>query len=107
MTKRRPRPSTKKSRRLPETAKERKVDMLTTSIGLIQKYDYLEEKFKKGYEFLRNTDLKALPLGRVDIDGDEVFASVQEYTTMPADACRYESHDPVSYTHLDVYKRQL
>ena len=46
-----------------------------------------------GYEFLRNTDLKALPLGRVDIDGDEVFASVQEYTTMPADACRYESHD--------------
>ena len=58
--------------------------MLTTSIGLIQKYDYLEEKFKKGYEFLRNTDLKALPLGRVDIDGDEVFASVQEYTTMPA-----------------------
>ena len=67
--------------------------MLTTSIGLIQKYDYLEDKFKKGYEFLRNTDLKALPLGRVDIDGDEVFASVQEYTTMPADACRYESHD--------------
>ena len=66
--------------------------MLTTSIGLIQKYDYLEEKFKKGYEFLRNADLKALPLGRVDIDGDEVFAS-QEYTTMPADACRYESHD--------------
>ena len=56
--------------------------MLTTSIGLIQKYDYLEEKFKKGYEFLRNTDLKALPLGRVDIDGDEVFASVQEYTTI-------------------------
>lgn len=67
--------------------------MLTTSIDLIQKYDYLEDKFKKGYEFLRNTDLKALPLGRVDIDGDEVFASVQEYTTMPADACRYESHD--------------
>ena len=42
--------STKKSRRLPETAKERKVDMLTTSIDLIQKYDYLEDKFKKGYE---------------------------------------------------------
>ena len=41
--------------------------MLTTSIDLIQKYDYLEDKFKKGYEFLRNTDLKALPLGRVDI----------------------------------------
>ena len=76
--------------------------MLTTSIDLIQKYDYLEDKFKKGYEFLRNTDLKALPLGRVDIDGDEVFASVQEYTTMPADACRY----CLLYTsvHRAVYK---
>ena len=50
--------------------------MLATSIDLIQKYDYLEEKFKKGYEFLRKKDLKALPLGRADIDGDEVFASV-------------------------------
>lgn len=67
--------------------------MLTTSIDLIQKYDYLEEKFRKGYEFLKNTDLKSLPLGRVDIEGEEVFASVQEYTTMPADTCRYESHN--------------
>lgn len=67
--------------------------MLTTSIDLMEKYDYLEEKFKKGYEFLKNTDLKALPLGRVEIDGDDLFASVQEYTTMPAEACKYEAHN--------------
>ena len=63
---------------MPETAKERKVDMLATSIDLIQKYDYLEEKFKKGYEFLRKKDLKALPLGRADIDGDAVFARCRD-----------------------------
>lgn len=67
--------------------------MLTAGIDLIQKYDYLEEKFRKGYEFLRNTDLKALPVGRVDIEGDALFASVQEYTTMPAEECRYEAHN--------------
>lgn len=67
--------------------------MLTAKIDAIQKYDYLEEKFKKGYEFLRNTDLKALPLGRVELDGDDLFASVQEYTTMPAEECRYEAHN--------------
>lgn len=67
--------------------------MLTTSIDLMEKYDYLEEKFKKGYGFLKNTDLKALPLGRVEIDGDDLFASVQEYTTMPADDCKYEAHN--------------
>lgn len=53
--------------------------MLTTTIDLIDKYDYLAEKFKKGYRFLKNTDLKTLPLGRIEIDGDEVFANVQEY----------------------------
>lgn len=67
--------------------------MLTTSLNLAEKYDYLEEKFRKGYEFLRNTDLKALLVGRVDIDGDALFASVQEYTTMAADTCKYEAHN--------------
>ncbi len=67
--------------------------MLTTSLKLSLKYDYLEERFKKAYEFLENTDLKALPLGRVDIDGDRLFASVQEYTTMAWEDCRYEAHN--------------
>ncbi len=67
--------------------------MLTTSLELVEKYDYLEERFRKGYEFLRTADLKVLPLGRVEIDGDEVFANVQEYTTMAADTCRFEAHD--------------
>lgn len=67
--------------------------MLATNIDLTQKYDYLEEEFKKGYEFLRKKDLKTLPLGRADVDGDEVLVSVQECTTMSADACKYESHN--------------
>lgn len=41
---------------------------------------------------MRKKGLKALPLDRADINGDEVFASVQEYTTIPADACKYEPH---------------
>lgn len=67
--------------------------MLTTSLDLALKYDYLEERFKKAYEFLKDTDLKALSPGRVDIDGDRLFASVQEYTTMAWEECRYEAHN--------------
>lgn len=67
--------------------------MLTTSLKLADTYDYLEEKFKKAYDFLRNTDLKALPLGRMDIDGDELFANVQEYTTMDPASCKFEAHN--------------
>lgn len=67
--------------------------MLTSSLNLAQKYDYLEERFREAYAFLEHTDLKALPLGRVDIDGDRLFASVQEYTTMAWEDCRYEAHN--------------
>lgn len=67
--------------------------MLTASLKVADKYDYLEEKFKKGYEFLRSADLKALPLGRVDIDGDELYASVQEYTTVEAATAKFEAHN--------------
>lgn len=67
--------------------------MLTGNLAIVDKYDYLEEKFRKGYEFLRNTDLKSLSVGRVDIEGDDIFASVQEYTTMKADTCRLEAHN--------------
>lgn len=67
--------------------------MLTGNLAVVDKYDYLEEKFRKGYEFLRNTDLKSLPVGRVDIEGDDIFASVQEYTTMKADTCCLEAHN--------------
>ena len=45
--------------------------MLTTNILLAEKYDYLSEKFKKAFTFLRDTDLAALPVGNVPIDGNE------------------------------------
>lgn len=67
--------------------------MLTSCLKESDKYDYLEEKFKRGYEFLRTADLHNLPAGRVDIDGDELFASVQEYTTVTPEACQYEAHN--------------
>ena len=66
--------------------------MLTTNITLAEKYDYLSDKFKKAFTFLRETDLASLPVGRTEIDGDEVYASVQSYTTMTVEECAFESH---------------
>ena len=66
--------------------------MLTTNLLLADKYDYLSEKFKKAFAFLREADLTALPVGNVPIDGDEVYANVQSYTTMEAAECPFESH---------------
>ncbi len=67
--------------------------MLTTSLQLADRYDYLSERFQKAYEFLRTADLKSLPLGNVEIDGKDVYANVQEYTTMKWEDCKYEAHN--------------
>lgn len=72
--------------------KIRRKKMLTTNILLAEKYDYLSEKFKKAFTFLRDTDLAALPVGNVPIDGNEVYANVQSYSTMDAADCPFESH---------------
>ena len=75
-----------------QDAKDRRNSMLTTSLTLAEKYDYLGGKFKKAFTFLRETDLTSLPLGNVAIDGDDIYANVQSYTTMPASECAFESH---------------
>ncbi|MDO5552127.1 MAG: YhcH/YjgK/YiaL family protein [Planctomycetia bacterium] len=51
------------------------------------------ETVRKGIDFLKKTDLAALPLGRTDIDGDKVYVNKMEYTTSPvSDETVLESH---------------
>lgn len=66
--------------------------MLVAHLENALSHDYLSERFRKAYAFLQRDDLASLPLGRTDIDGDEVFANVQEYETEPAEERRYEAH---------------
>ena len=66
--------------------------MLVSDLTHAQANDYLGERFAKAYAFLAQENLDALPLGRNEIDGDDVFANVQEYTTVPADEKLFEAH---------------
>jgi YhcH/YjgK/YiaL family protein len=52
----------------------------------------LPPRLRQALEWLRATDLRALPTGRQAIDGDHLFALVQEYTTKSAGDCRWEAH---------------
>ena len=47
---------------------------------------------KKGFEFLKNTDLKALKDGSYKIDGDRIFANVQTLTTKSKEDKKWEAH---------------
>ena len=55
-------------------------------------YAGLPPRIVRALEFLRDTDLAALSLGRHELDGDRLFALVQEYTTKPIEQCKWEAH---------------
>ena len=66
--------------------------MLTTSVKIGNKYNYTEEKIEQALTFLRTTDFTGMEPGKVAIDGDRIFAEIQEYTTKDPKDCRFETH---------------
>lgn len=55
-------------------------------------YSGLSENLKKGFDFLKNTDLNSLSVGKYEIDGMNVFALVSEYQSKEHKDCRLEAH---------------
>lgn len=66
--------------------------MLYTNIAVAEKYDYLEDKFKLAYKWLKETDLEATPVGNYPL-AEGIRAMVQEYTTVPENEKRFETHE--------------
>ena len=65
--------------------------MLATSLDLVTKHDYLEQKFKNAYQWLKEHDTANMEDGTYDICNG-VFAMVQRYDTIPFSQARFESH---------------
>ena len=66
--------------------------MIFDSLKNFAKYDvFTSDAAKKISEFLAKADMN-LPIGRNEIDGDKLFASVQSYTTRNIEDSVYEVH---------------
>ena len=66
--------------------------MIITDIKHIEHQVSMTASFKKAIEFLRRPDICNMADGRVDIDGQDVFALVQRYETVMTDAPKFEYH---------------
>jgi biofilm protein TabA len=55
-------------------------------------YTILSPRIRKALDFLKNTDFSAKEPGRYDIDGENIFALVQEYQTIPRSQGKWECH---------------
>jgi YhcH/YjgK/YiaL family protein len=64
------------------------IDRLSNPFPLFE----LPKRLARALEYLRTTDMRSVALGRHDLDGDSLFALVQEYTTRAADQCVWEAH---------------
>ena len=52
----------------------------------------------KGLDYIINTDINALSPGRYEIQGNEIFALIQETLTKPIEEKRPESHARYIYS---------
>lgn len=66
--------------------------MIIDQIAHSSRYAGLHAGFAAAFDFLRSQDLAALPLGRIDLQGDALFALVQEYQSKPASEGFWEAH---------------
>ncbi len=75
--------------------------MIQDTLNNFARYEVLSPRFSKAFEFLRAVDGTLAP-GRHEIDGDDVFALVQKYSTKPMDGALFEAHRKfidVQYVH--------
>lgn len=66
--------------------------MIKDNIQNAEKYYTLSERIKLGLEYLKNTDLAALEIGRYEILGNEVFVNVQDYLSKDENDAKFEAH---------------
>lgn len=66
--------------------------MVVTDIKHMVHQVSMMTSLRKGIDFLLRSDIHLLTDGRVDIDGERVFALVQRYETVMTDAPRFEYH---------------
>lgn len=72
--------------------------MVIDKIENSQFYSGLSERIAKALEYINSTDLLNTEVGKYEIEGENVFALVQEYNTKNLEDCKLESH----FEHIDI-----
>jgi YhcH/YjgK/YiaL family protein len=63
-------------------------------------YESIHPAFKKAFDFLKTTDLLTLPLGKIELDGSNLFVNVVEIAGKTAEEARMETH--IKYIDIQV-----
>lgn len=81
--------------------------MLVSSLSQVADNQLPAGRLAKALAFLSRPDLAELAPGRHEIDGEEVFANVQELTTVEPGEKNYEAHRRYADVHYVISGEEL
>ncbi len=67
--------------------------MIIDHIQNAELYFKLDKNIKKALKYLQNKNFKGMEPGNYEVDGDRIYAVVQEYQTLPQTKAKWESHE--------------
>lgn len=73
--------------------------MIFGNISQLADFGFLDKKILECFEYAKAHDLKAMEPGRHDIDGDNFFVNIVEYTTTTPEERFWEAHRQ----YLDIH----
>ncbi|MDB5191701.1 MAG: hypothetical protein JWQ96_1264 [Segetibacter sp.] len=72
--------------------------MITDILDNAHLYKHLHKNFVTAFDWLKTTNLLELEKGKYEIEGDQIFAIIDEYETKDKHECEVEAHRK----HIDV-----
>lgn len=76
--------------------------MIYDTIENLSQYTGMFANLDTAIEFMQQTDLHALPLGRTEIDGDNVYVNVMEAEPTPGESRTFETHTRYMDLQMDL-----
>lgn len=67
--------------------------MIIDVIGNMERIEGLNPWFKTVFEYIRTHDLTRLPVGRIDIAGDDAYIKIEDARGRTVEEAVYERHD--------------
>jgi YhcH/YjgK/YiaL family protein len=74
--------------------------MILDSLKNAGLYESIHPRFKQAFDFLCNTDLTTFPLGKVELDGKDLFVNVVDAEGRTTETARMETHN--NYIDIQV-----
>jgi len=67
--------------------------MILDNMKNCEMYYGVHEKFEKAFEFIKKAIAENMEVGKYEIEGDNLRASIQVYDTKTADKSKFEGHE--------------